>query len=119
MPINRTTSLCELAYRHRLAVRKGMEVESIERDLAVLHEMCRRRYIFHICEPGELSYSITNWCGAWRGIDFSPAVMKSEKATVGVSPASAAPLVFGHSLERHVPTRCKSTRPDAVESTNE
>ena len=107
MPISGDAPLCELAYRHRLGVRKGLELESMQRDLAVTREMCRRKYAIHICEPLELSYSVTNWCGAWRDIDFAPAVMRSEKTAGQAAPPSAAPLVLGHSLERNVTTRCE------------
>ncbi|PNY27768.1 Alpha-1,2-mannosidase family protein [Tolypocladium capitatum] len=102
MPIGRDTPLSELAYRHRLSVRRGLEVGSIERDLAVTREMCRRRYVAHVCEPFELSYALTNWCAAWRGIDFAPAVAESGTAAGGDAPA---PLVLGQSSVRGVPAR--------------
>ncbi|KAJ6018167.1 BCL5p [Penicillium sp. IBT 35674x] len=97
------TSLAELAYRHRLGILEGLKPENIERSLAVTKELWKRKYKIHIVEPGDLSYSCTNWCGAWRNIDFGPAVA-SDKTAVNGS-ASAPPLVLGYSLQRTHPTR--------------
>ncbi|POR36052.1 Alpha-1,2-mannosidase family protein [Tolypocladium paradoxum] len=105
MPSN--TSLSQLAYAHRLAVREGAKLENIERDLAVTRELCRTRSIPYFGEPFELSYSVSNWCGAWRQIDFGPAVAKVGRAAADAKPATAVPLIFGQSRERssHAPTR--------------
>jgi hypothetical protein len=63
----------------------------------------------HICEPWEFSYGVTNWCNAWHGVDFSAASIKSSEDSVASTTDEAvpAPLVFGHSLERNHPNRCK------------
>lgn len=97
------TSLAELAYRHRLGILEALKPENIERSLAVTKELWKHKYSIHIVEPGDLSYSCTNWCGAGRHIDFRPAVA-SDNAVVNGS-ASAPPLVLGHSLRRTHPTR--------------
>jgi hypothetical protein len=116
--------LAKLAYQHRLAVLEGIKPESIERNLAVTKELWKRKRMLQIAEPGNLGYSCTNWCGAWRNIDFGPAVATKEGAPVNGSAvngsavnasalngsatnetATARPLVLGHSLERNHPTR--------------
>jgi hypothetical protein len=105
-------SLAELAYKHRLAILEGLKLEHVERSWAVTKELWKQKYMIHIVEPGDLSFSCTNWCGAWRDIDFAPAVV-SKETTTGKG-ATARPLVLGHSLERKYPTRynteimCKS-----------
>ncbi|KAJ6084528.1 BCL5p [Penicillium sp. IBT 16267x] len=100
-------SLAELAHRHRLAVLEGLKPENIERSLAVTKELWKQKYKIHIVEPGDLSYSNTNWCGAWRNIDFGPAVASENPAVNGS--ATALPLVLGHSLQRSYPTRYNTT----------
>ncbi|KAJ5810600.1 BCL5p [Penicillium pulvis] len=102
-PIPDKTSLAELAYRHRLGILEALKLENIERSLAVTKELWKQNYPIHIVEPGDLSYSCTNWCGAWRHIDFGPAVASDN--TVVNGSASAPPLVLGHSLRRTHPTR--------------
>ncbi|TDZ29298.1 Acetyltransferase BOT5 [Colletotrichum spinosum] len=71
VPVCRTTPAHELARQNRVAVDEALKPESIDRSLAVTREMYRGGYGIHICEPGELSYSVTNWASAWHGIDFS------------------------------------------------
>ncbi|KAI9896503.1 hypothetical protein N3K66_008675 [Trichothecium roseum] len=122
----------DVARRNREATLEAVAPPRAERGLAVMREMARRGYMIHICEPGELSFALTNWCGAWRGIDFSAAVEGGGPPAVGdegggnavnggegsgavgdgepVTPPEpepavpgAAPLVFGHSLERSQP----------------
>ncbi|KAJ5561842.1 BCL5p [Penicillium sp. DV-2018c] len=113
-PNPNTVSLAKLAYQHRLALIEGMKPESLERNLAVTKELCRKKRMLQITEPGNLGYACTNWCGAWRNIDFGPAVVTKDNSSVdgGVVNASAAngnatarPLVLGHSLNRDHPTR--------------
>jgi hypothetical protein len=95
-------TLAELAHKHRVAVIEGLRLENIERSLAVSKEHWKRKRPHFIVEPGQLSLSCTNWCGAWRNIDFGPAVVSRED---GGGCPRAAPLVLGHSLQRHHPTR--------------
>jgi hypothetical protein len=108
LPIARTP-LAEVAYQNRLAVNEELQLKNIERSLAVSNEMCKRKHPLHVVEPSDLSYAITNWCGAWHDIDFGPAVVKTEDSnlTAGES-IRAVPLVFGHSLQRNYPTRFNS-----------
>lgn len=94
--------LAELAYKHRLAVVEGLRLETIERHWAVTKELYKQKQSFHIVEPDTLSYSSTNWCGAWRNIDFGPAVVPREDSGECVT---APPLVLGHSVLRNYPTR--------------
>ncbi|KAJ5631782.1 BCL5p [Penicillium longicatenatum] len=97
-------SLAELAYRHRLGVLEGLKSENIERSLAITKELWKRKYKIHIVEPGDLSYACTNWCGAWRNIDFRPTIA-SKEGTAANGGSTAPPLIFGHSLQRTYPTR--------------
>lgn len=108
MPLAKTP-LAEVAYQNRLALNEELQLANIERSLAVTKELYKRGKPLHVVESMDLSYAITNWCGAWRNIDFGPAVMRSEneKVTAGEK-ITAVPLVFGHSLERHFPTRFNS-----------
>ncbi|OOQ82522.1 hypothetical protein PEBR_40002 [Penicillium brasilianum] len=100
------TPLAEVAYKNRLAVNEELKLENIERSLAVSKEMYKRQYQIHVVEPLDLSYAITNWCGAWRELDFGPAVVRTEDSAVAAGvKGPAVPLVFGHSLQRHIPTR--------------
>lgn len=67
--------------------------------------------LVQICGSWEFSCCVTNWCNAWHGIDFSAASIKrteegAEKRDGGHE-AVPAPLVFGHTLERNHPNRCK------------
>ncbi|KAJ5307586.1 BCL5p [Penicillium atrosanguineum] len=94
-------SLAELAYKHRLALVEGLKVENIERSWAVSRAHWKRHLSLHIVEPGQLSYSSTNWCGAWRNLDFGPAVVSRE----GDECPNTSPLVLGHALQRAYPTR--------------
>ncbi|KAJ5212374.1 BCL5p [Penicillium cinerascens] len=102
MPNPDQVPLAELAYKHRLAVIEALRLENIERSLAARKEIFKPRQSHHIVEADQLSYSCTNWCGAWRNIDFAPAVVSKEDADGCVT---AAPLVLGHSLQRSFPTR--------------
>lgn len=108
LPIAKTP-LAEVAYRNRLAVNTELQLKNIERSLAVTKELYKRKYPLHVVEPSDLSYAITNWCGAWRDVDFGPAVLKTEDSdlTAGAY-VRAVPLVFGHSLQRNYPTRFNS-----------
>jgi hypothetical protein len=84
-------------------------LKNIEHSLAVSKEMYKRKYPLHVVEPSDLSYAITNWSGAWRDIDFGPAVMRQEGRELDASQKIAAvPLVFGQSLLRNFPTRFNS-----------
>ncbi|KAL7784617.1 hypothetical protein V8C37DRAFT_413278 [Trichoderma ceciliae] len=114
----------ELAYRNRLAVLDATQPEKIERGLAVSRELFTNKISMHICEPWGFSYSTTNWCNAWHGIDFSVAsvkktgeIVKREADADGssgddrktIDGAASAPLILGQSLERNHPLRLSAT----------
>ncbi|KAF4936453.1 hypothetical protein CGCF245_v006600 [Colletotrichum fructicola] len=114
--ISRDTSVCDIAYHNRLAVIEALKPENIDRAFAVTREIALRGYTIHVCEPGELSFTITNWTAAWHGIDFStcrdqPAgedeelVADTEQHAEPQHVPIPSPLVFGHSLPRGRPTR--------------
>ncbi|KAH9229779.1 hypothetical protein K456DRAFT_1919370 [Colletotrichum gloeosporioides 23] len=115
-PISRDTSVCDIAYNNRLAVIEALKPENVDRAFAVTREIALRGYSIHVCEPGELSFTITNWTAAWHGIDFSrcrdqPAGEDGELVADTKQHAEPrhvpipSPLVFGHSLPRGRPTR--------------
>lgn len=88
---------------------EGLQPDTIERNLTVLHEMVRQGDGIRIIELWELSYGVTNWCGAWRDIDFS-AVVNTPGGDGSVEEGGkneSLPVVYGHSLERNHATRCK------------
>ncbi|WAO95472.1 Hypothetical protein NCS54_01309500 [Fusarium falciforme] len=71
--ISATTPLHEIALHNRKAINKALERSEIEVGLAALRDVSKRRQFMLICEPFEKLYSVSNWCGAWKGIDFSAA----------------------------------------------
>ncbi|KAF3800072.1 hypothetical protein GCG54_00015450 [Colletotrichum gloeosporioides] len=116
--ISRDTSVCDIAYHNRLAVIEALKPENVDRAFAVTREIALRGYSIHTCEPGELSFTITNWTAAWHGIDFSTCrdqaagedeelVADPEQHAEPQHLPTPSPLVFGHSLPRGRPTRCK------------
>ena len=112
LPISRETPLEELAYSHQLAVTEAKRPTNIDRSLAVSREMVNTGQSIHICEPFQLSHSVTNWSGAWREIDFSPAAVHPGNQSTETANGATAPgalLVIGHALERKgTPCRCES-----------
>lgn len=100
--IGPSTSISEIALAHRKAVEVALDPNDIEVGMAVVREMGRRRQASHTCEPGDRSYSVSNWCAAWKDLDFSTAVKGA--TTSGVKPKVT---VLGQSGERGVPQRCK------------
>ena len=73
-PVSKATRLVDMARHNRSSTLEAVTLPQMDRSLAVLKEMNKRKYMVHICEPMELSFAVTNWCGAWRNIDFSAAV---------------------------------------------
>ncbi|RTE82406.1 hypothetical protein BHE90_003034 [Fusarium euwallaceae] len=71
--ISASTPLHEIALHNRQAINKALERSEIEVGLAALRDVSKRRQVMLICEPFEKLYSVSNWCGAWKGIDFSVA----------------------------------------------
>ena len=41
----------------------------------VMREQVKRRQPGHICEPFERSFHVTSWTAAWKGLDFSSALL--------------------------------------------
>ncbi|KAL2674174.1 hypothetical protein Neosp_012621 [[Neocosmospora] mangrovei] len=101
--ISASTPLDEIALHNRQAINKALERSEIEVGLAALRDVSKRRQVMLICEPFEKLYSVSNWCGAWKGIDFSAAEkepqMKREHAW--------DMIVLGQSKLAKSPTRCK------------
>ncbi|RSL73023.1 hypothetical protein CEP53_000856 [Fusarium sp. AF-6] len=71
--ISASTPLHEIALHNRKAINKALERSEIEVGLAALRDVSKRRQVMLICEPFEKLYSVSNWCGAWKGIDLSVA----------------------------------------------
>ncbi|RSL47243.1 hypothetical protein CEP54_013486 [Fusarium duplospermum] len=69
--ISASTPLHEIALHNRKAINKASERSEIEVGLAALRDVSKRRQVMLICEPFEKLYSVSNWCGAWKGIHFS------------------------------------------------
>ncbi|KAL3959263.1 hypothetical protein ACCO45_007425 [Purpureocillium lilacinum] len=106
--VHRGTPVSELALYHRLAIIEATKPAAIDCSLAITRELFYSRRPMHICEPFELSHIITNWCSAWRDIDFSCAAVTGANGD-DCNVSSNAPLVFGHSLERNLPMRCRGS----------
>ena len=112
------TTAAEIAYQNRLAVNEAVKLESIERCFAVHAGVYEGGYSPHIGEPGDTTFSVTNWTSAWKKIDFSVASMRhsmdlAEAASVAqaaqTDAVTMAPMiVLGMSMERSVSVlRCK------------
>lgn len=97
-----TTPIGEIAYANRRAIEEAIELRDIELGRAIVREMVRRGQANHTCEPFERSYHVSNWCAAWRDLDFSPAIKGPNKAR-----ARPKLLVLGQSGERGKPLRCE------------
>ncbi|KFY92834.1 hypothetical protein V498_04711 [Pseudogymnoascus sp. VKM F-4517 (FW-2822)] len=104
-PMSRSTPLSEIAYRTRKAIIEATDPRDIGISIAVMREMVRRRQPAHIIRPFERSFHVTNWSGAWRGLDFSPAVKKDERERDASTPVKAFVLGYGGIASR--PQRCE------------
>ncbi|EEY15369.1 conserved hypothetical protein [Verticillium alfalfae VaMs.102] len=104
---SRSTSVGEIAYLNRQAVNETLTTKGIDVGLAVMREMVKRGQSTHICEPFEKSYAVTNWCGAWKDVDFTNAAKTREKQGDETRPLGL--LVLGHGGERKTPKRFHST----------
>ncbi|KAK7425603.1 hypothetical protein QQZ08_007926 [Neonectria magnoliae] len=102
-----STPVSEIAYLNRQAVKEAIRPEEVDIGLAVMREMVTRGQSLHNCEPFEKSYSVTNWCGAWKGVDFANAVRKSEKQGNEVQKLDM--LILGQGGELKTPKRFHST----------
>ncbi|UPK95372.1 hypothetical protein LCI18_006307 [Fusarium solani-melongenae] len=99
--ISASTPLHKIALYNRQAINKALERSEIEAGLAALRDVSKRRQVMLICEPFEKLYSVSNWCGAWKGIDFSAA----EKEPQVEKEHTWDMLVFGQSRLAKSPTR--------------
>ncbi|KAG5993530.1 hypothetical protein E4U54_003332 [Claviceps lovelessii] len=95
-----TTPARDIAYANRKAIEQALDPRDIELDMAVVREMARLRQTTHVCEPCERSFHVSNWCAAWKDVDFSPAVRKEKRG--GGKPKL---LVLGQAGERNAPLR--------------
>lgn len=102
---SRSTSVGEIAYLNRQAVNEALTTKGSDIGLAVMREKVKRGQSLHICEPFEKSYGVTNWCGAWKGVDFTNAVKTGEKQGGKTRPLDM--LVLGFGGERKTPKRCE------------
>ncbi|KAJ5921455.1 BCL5p [Penicillium verhagenii] len=105
---SRDTPIAEIAYRHCLAVKEGIQEQSIQHDISVIEELSRRRLTLSLTEPYRHFYTTSNWSSAWHGIDFGPA-RKIDPGSDSQIAVNLFPRVIGHSLVRGFPTRfiCK------------
>ncbi|KAJ5933980.1 BCL5p [Penicillium verhagenii] len=105
---SRDTPIAEIAYRHCLAVKQGIQEQSIQHDISVIEELSRRRLAFSLTEPYRHFYTTSNWSSAWHVIDFGPA-RKIDPGSISQIAVNLVPRVIGHSLVRGFPTRfiCK------------
>jgi hypothetical protein len=116
--IGPNTSAAEIEYRNRLAVNEAVKLENIERCFAVHEGVFRGGYSPHIGEPGDTTFAVTNWTGAWRNIDFTVATESrgSRDPTAGAEAKTSKDggrqptIVLGMSMERSVGVlRCELT----------
>lgn len=73
------TRLFEIVRYNRLSVEEGLKLETIERCFAVTKALREAGKSMMVLERGWTSLAMTNWCSAWKGTDFSAAVLKKEK----------------------------------------
>lgn len=102
--INPTTPLSEIVYLNRKAIVQALDPKDIDITLEVTREMVRRGQVVHVCEPLEQSFFVTSWSGAWRDLDFSPAVKQGQNQ--GSAPKL---LLLGESKVLGGPDRCEYT----------
>jgi hypothetical protein len=104
-----TLPLSEIVYLNRKAIIQAIDPKDIEITMEVTREMVRRGQPVHACEPLEQSFFVTSWSGAWRELDFSPAVKHGE------GQASLPKLqVLGESKVLGRPDRCEYTSQPTV-----
>jgi hypothetical protein len=94
--INPSTPLHDIALANREAVNQALKPDDIEAGMEALREVSRRRQAMVICEPRQKWYAASNWCGAWRGIDFSKtAIEPRENTELVVLGLTKLPKYFG------------------------
>ena len=80
-------------------------------------EQVRRGQMIHVCEPFERSYHVTSWTTAWKGLDFSSALLvdsgmeeykeKEKQEEERQRRTTSELLVLGTSESGDGPKRCK------------
>jgi hypothetical protein len=105
--IGASTPVSEIAYRNRQAINQALKEEDIEVGMSVTREMVRRGQPIHICEPFERFYSVSNWCGAWKGLDFRGAVALTDPEREERTLLDVDMLVVGQGNKPGAPRRCK------------
>jgi hypothetical protein len=78
-----STTVAEIAYQNRLALKQALSPKDIEISMTVVREMVRLGQGILTCEPFERSYHVANWSSAWRPLDFSSVVKGQEKVKEG------------------------------------
>lgn len=106
-PVDPSTPLSEIAYQNRKAIIESLDEKDISTNIAVVHEMVRRRQPVHVCELFERSFFVTNWTAAWKGLDFSPAIKEPEHVANGISNLKL--FILGESKVVGGPDRCKKS----------
>lgn len=84
--------MSEIARQNRLAVNEAITPKNVERSFAVTKGLREANDAVMMIERGWTSMAVTNWCGAWRGTDFSPVVVRKKEAKA----AEANGLMNGH-----------------------
>ncbi|CEL03438.1 hypothetical protein ASPCAL04592 [Aspergillus calidoustus] len=107
--INASTPVSEIAYWNRQAIIQALREEDIDIGMSVTREMVRRGQPIHICEPFERFYSISNWCGAWKGLDFRGAVAVEEHGQEERTLLDVDMLVVGQGNKRGAPRRFRTS----------
>ncbi|KAG6028240.1 hypothetical protein E4U41_000726 [Claviceps citrina] len=100
--IHPTIPASDIAYANRKAIDQSLDARDIEIDMAVVREMVRRRQSSLVCEPLDRLYHVSNWCAAWKDVDFGPVVKGDRRKGLVGKPRL---LVLGQSGERGVPLR--------------
>ncbi|KAJ3533676.1 hypothetical protein NM208_g7879 [Fusarium decemcellulare] len=109
--VSSSTPLHDIALCNRVAINQAMEETDIQAGVTALRELARCGQVMLICEPSQKLYSVSNWCGAWQGIDFSHAT-KEPQETNKIVPEL---MVLGQSRLARSPLRyrvaimCKTT----------
>ncbi|KAM5366798.1 hypothetical protein ACJZ2D_010338 [Fusarium nematophilum] len=103
LAVCRATPLVDIACENRLALTKVLSPLEMDRCLAVTRETFKRGYQLMPCEAGELLFSVTNWCMAWREVDFTYAIesksASDEHIAISSSPGSSRSEVSSNSSQ--------------------
>ncbi|KAL8297683.1 hypothetical protein RB597_007244 [Gaeumannomyces tritici] len=96
--VHRSSSLAEMAYRHRLAVLHMSEMDAIEAGLDMIDDCVNHGNKTPILgDPGDRPYVVSNWTAAWKDLDFSAALAGDEPAAEMTDEKSSKPWSKNHS----------------------